>query len=43
MLDLDISEFFADDGPLARAMPGYRPRQSQVELAQAIDLSLIHI
>lgn len=40
MLDLDISEFFADDGPLARAMPGYRPRQSQVELAQAIDSAI---
>lgn len=36
MLDLDISEFFADDGPLATAMPGYRPRPSQIELSQAI-------
>ena len=36
MLDLDISEFFAEDGPLASAMPGYKPRPSQVELAQAI-------
>ncbi|MGE8673847.1 MAG: ATP-dependent DNA helicase [Achromobacter kerstersii] len=36
MLDLDISEFFDEDGPLATAMPGYKPRPSQVELSQAI-------
>lgn len=36
MLDLDISEFFAEDGPLASAMPGYKPRPAQIELAQAI-------
>ncbi|MBV7482070.1 ATP-dependent DNA helicase [Bordetella sp. BOR01] len=36
MLDLDISEFFAADGPLATALPGYTPRPAQVELAQAI-------
>jgi len=36
MLDLDISEFFAADGPLAAALPGYAPRPAQVELAQAI-------
>lgn len=36
MLDLDISEFFAENGPLASALPGYKPRPSQVELAQAI-------
>ena len=36
MLDLDISEFFAADGPLATALPGYVPRPAQVELAQAI-------
>ena len=36
MLDLDISEFFAADGPLAAALPGYVPRPAQVELAQAI-------
>ncbi|HYG45988.1 MAG TPA: ATP-dependent DNA helicase [Bordetella sp.] len=36
MLDLDISEFFAADGPLAAALPGYTPRAAQVELAQAI-------
>ena len=36
MLDLDISEFFDADGPLATALPGYKPRPSQVELSQAI-------
>jgi len=36
MLDLDISEFFAAEGPLAAALPGYTPRPAQVELAQAI-------
>jgi ATP-dependent DNA helicase DinG len=36
MLDLDISEFFAADGPLATALPGYTPRPAQVELSQAI-------
>jgi len=36
MLDLDISEFFDEDGPLATALPGYKPRPAQVELSQAI-------
>lgn len=40
MLDLDISEFFDADGPLAQAMPGYRPRHAQVELAQAIESAM---
>lgn len=40
MLDLDISEFFDEDGPLATAMPGYKPRPSQVELSQAIGLAI---
>lgn len=40
MLDLDISEFFDVEGPLAKAMPGFRPRQAQVELAQAIDSAM---
>ncbi|WP_459617893.1 ATP-dependent DNA helicase [Bordetella sp. 2513F-2] len=40
MLDLDISEFFAADGPLAKALPGYRPRSAQVELAQAIERAM---
>ncbi len=40
MLDLDISEFFDADGPLAKAMPGYRPRHAQVALAQAIESAM---
>ena len=32
----DISPLFADDGPLATAIPGYRARGQQVELAQKI-------
>ncbi|HWV18873.1 MAG TPA: ATP-dependent DNA helicase [Rhodocyclaceae bacterium] len=32
----DISPLFADDGPLATAIPGYRARSQQVELAQKI-------
>lgn len=40
MLDLDISEFFAADGPLARALPGYRRRDAQVDLARAIERTM---
>jgi len=40
MLDLDISEFFASDGPLASALPGYRRREAQVDLAQAIERTM---
>ena len=36
MPDLDIADCFAVDGPLAGALPGYTPRASQIELAQAI-------
>ncbi|MVW71808.1 ATP-dependent DNA helicase [Bordetella sp. 15P40C-2] len=36
MLDLEISQFFAEDGPLATALPGYSPRPAQIELSQAI-------
>ncbi|ALM81788.1 ATP-dependent DNA helicase [Bordetella sp. N] len=40
MLDLEITDFFAEDGPLARALPGYRMRESQVDLAQAIERAI---
>jgi len=36
MPDLDIAHVFAADGPLAAALPGYKPRASQIELAEAI-------
>jgi ATP-dependent DNA helicase DinG len=40
MLEQDVSEFFAVDGPLALALPGYSPRPSQIELAQAIQQTI---
>lgn len=32
----DLASCFADDGPLARHLPGYRPRPQQLEMAHAI-------
>ncbi len=40
MLDPDIADYFSPAGPLARALPGYRPRQAQIELAEAIDQAM---
>ena len=40
MLLQELSDIFADDGPLAEAVPGYRPRKAQLELAQAIEDTL---
>lgn len=36
MSDPTVSELFAEDGPLARALPGYRVRTQQAEMAQAV-------
>ncbi|HTJ97692.1 MAG TPA: ATP-dependent DNA helicase [Rhodocyclaceae bacterium] len=36
----DISPLFADDGPLATAIPGYRGRAQQVEMAQKISAAI---
>ncbi len=36
MVTLTIEQAFADDGPLAKGLPGYRPRIQQRELAQQI-------
>lgn len=36
MFDTDIADYFSEHGPLARALPGYRSRPAQVELAEAI-------
>ncbi|MDM5147091.1 ATP-dependent DNA helicase [Candidatus Persebacteraceae bacterium Df01] len=33
---MDITDVFAADGPLARDISGYRPRQGQIEMAQAV-------
>ena len=32
----DIDEIFGSDGPLARALPGFRARASQMEMARAV-------
>ncbi|MEC5397308.1 ATP-dependent DNA helicase [Uliginosibacterium sp. H1] len=32
----DVSRYFADDGPLARVIPGFRARPQQLEMANAI-------
>lgn len=40
MLHLELAEYFAEDGPLAKASPGYRMRPSQVALAQAIEKAI---
>lgn len=42
MLLQELSDIFAPDGPLAQAVPDYRPRQAQLELAQAIEDALRH-
>jgi len=34
--DADVERLFAPDGPLAAAVPGFHPRQSQTEMAKAI-------
>src|SRR5258706_14273053 len=36
ILIADLQQFFADSGPLARVIPGYRLRPQQVEMAQAV-------
>ncbi|GAB4265482.1 ATP-dependent DNA helicase [Deferrisoma sp.] len=33
---MDIEAFFSADGPLARAVPGYTPREAQVRMARAV-------
>ena len=35
-VSLDLKPYFAGNGPLARAIPGYRFREQQLEMAQAI-------
>jgi ATP-dependent DNA helicase DinG len=34
--DAEIEQLFDADGPLGKAIPGFRPRQSQTEMAKAI-------
>jgi len=40
MLFQDIADYFALDGPIAAAVPGYQLRQAQLNLAQAIDATI---
>ncbi|HEY9573044.1 MAG TPA: ATP-dependent DNA helicase [Pusillimonas sp.] len=40
MLLQELSDIFSPDGPIAKAVPDYRPRQAQLELAQAIEQAL---
>ena len=35
--ELQLEHFFSDSGPLASAIPGYRLRPQQVEMAQAVE------
>jgi ATP-dependent DNA helicase DinG len=37
---LDLNHFFSAGGPLARAIPGYRLRPQQLELAQAVQQAI---
>ena len=37
---MEIESFFAKDGPLAAAMPGYRPREGQIAMAKTVEESL---
>jgi len=39
---IDLRSLFAADGPLARALPGYRVRIEQIEMAQAILEAIEH-
>jgi DNA polymerase-3 subunit epsilon/ATP-dependent DNA helicase DinG len=39
-LELPLRAFFASDGPVAARLPGYEPRQGQVEMAEAVDAAL---
>ncbi len=38
----DLQEVFAAGGPRARAVPGYRPRAQQLEMALAIEAAIAH-
>ncbi|HUH88364.1 MAG TPA: ATP-dependent DNA helicase [Pusillimonas sp.] len=40
MLSQELTEIFSEQGPIAAKVAGYRPRQAQLELAQAIGQAL---
>lgn len=37
---LDLAGVFGPEGPLAQKLPGYRPRQAQLEMAQAVQRAI---
>jgi ATP-dependent DNA helicase DinG len=40
-LGTDLPTFFSDTGPLAKAIPGYRLRPQQLEMARAVEAAII--
>jgi len=40
MLSQELTEIFSEQGPIAQKVEGYRPRQAQLEMAQAIGQAL---
>src|SRR6187549_2383503 len=36
----DLEEIFGSEGPLARAVPGFRPRAAQLQMAEAVARTL---
>lgn len=40
MLSQELTEIFSEHGPIAQKVEGYRPRQAQLEMAQAISQAL---
>jgi ATP-dependent DNA helicase DinG len=40
MFAQDLSDIFAPEGPLAKAVDGYRPRQAQIELAGQVEQAI---
>src|SRR5690554_5264313 len=40
MFAQDLDHIFSAAGPLAEAVPGYRPRQAQLEMARAIEQAI---
>lgn len=40
MFSQDLTDIFSPDGPIARAVPGFHPRQAQLELALAVEQAI---
>ncbi len=37
---MDLEHLFSTEGPFAKAFPGYKLRQSQLEMAQAVQVAI---